>query len=321
MKSKRENDKLDYQKLLNDYTWLKEKNKIIISPDVDGFLCGLLVSYYLGWEIVGFYDGSKLLVDKDVQNWRECVFLDMEIYQKDVRSVGNHLLLYNKNKEPSTWRINFTQCINPNNLRKFDRLHDFKRKYPFGTIHFLICLLENMGKEVKISKDAIGIILYADGVFKSLMNYPENCVDWLNWLSAKELEIFKHFRDAKLSNIIHSLEEIFRSLKLPKGKLQLKKNTSDIQDKMRNFLRQLSKLTGWEINEDNWKTLNLDKLQEPIKIERDRKEGISSKKYEKVLSKPNLISFSFPSYDRLEYSIYIPVKRRSRLPSRISSSR
>ncbi|WP_181180242.1 hypothetical protein [Candidatus Thermokryptus mobilis] len=39
---------------------MKNKNKVIISPDVDGFLCGLLVSYYLDWEIVGFYDGGKI---------------------------------------------------------------------------------------------------------------------------------------------------------------------------------------------------------------------------------------------------------------------
>ena len=51
---------MDYEELIGKHTWLKNKNKVIISPDVDGFLCGLLVSYYLDWEIVGFYDGGKI---------------------------------------------------------------------------------------------------------------------------------------------------------------------------------------------------------------------------------------------------------------------
>ena len=300
------NNRLNYQSLLERYHWLKDENKsAVISPDVDGFLCGLIMSYYLNWEIIGFYDGSKMLIGKS-KDWRECIFLDMEIYQKDICSIGNHLLLYNKNQKPSTWEENFSQCINPNNLREFDKIHDFKRKYPFGTIHFLICLLENIVGNVKISEKAIGIILFADGVFKSIMNYPENCIDWLNWLNAKELKIFEYFKEAKLTDIIHSLEKIFKNLNLPNGKLRLGKitnNVSDVQNKVYRFLNQLSELTEWKVDKSKWEILNLDNLHEPIIIKRSRITKINGKKYKNELNNPKVISFSFPSYDRLEYSV------------------
>lgn len=54
----------------------KKEQKTIISPDVDGLLCGLLMSNYLDWEIVGFYDGKLICFDRE-SNISECVFLDV----------------------------------------------------------------------------------------------------------------------------------------------------------------------------------------------------------------------------------------------------
>lgn len=300
------NNKLDYQKLFEQFSWLKEANKTIISPDVDGFLCGLLVSYYLRWEIVGFYDGGRVLINKDIKDWRECVFLDMEIYQKNIRSIGNHLLLYNKNQKPQTWSDNFALCINPNNLRDFDKIHDFRKKYPFGTIHFLVCALENMGIKVYIPRNAVGIILFADGVFKNIMNYPENCIDWLEWLNAKELRIFRYFSSVKFSDVVHNLERVFMDLHLPRGKLAIKlinNNVPEFQERILKFLRQLSNWTGWVLEQNKWKNLELNNLYQPIEIKRGREQKINGRKYEKWLKKENIFSFSFPSYNRFEYSI------------------
>jgi hypothetical protein len=299
-------EQLNYEELLEKYRWPKEKNKkAVISPDIDGFLCGLLVSYYLGWEIVGLYDGGDLLIEGK-NEWKECVFIDMEIYREEVCSIGNHLLLYNKNKKPKSW-VKFRNCINPNNLRNFDKVHDFKNKYPFGTIHFLICLLSKMDVPVDISKEAIGIILFADGVFKSIMNYPENCVDWLSWLKAKELSFFNRFSETSISDIVHRLQRIFGELNLRFGKLPLKNISQDtyeeLSNKLLNLLDQLSDWTGWKLKQNCWKVLNFNNLCNPVIIKRKRAEKINNSKYQKILNTRDIISFSFPTSSRLEYSI------------------
>ena len=84
---------LDYHALLQQYPWIVEREQnCILSPDSDGLLCGLLMSHYLGWKIRGFYDG-KILTIKEGVNPQDCVFLDMEIFRPNIRSVGQHIVV------------------------------------------------------------------------------------------------------------------------------------------------------------------------------------------------------------------------------------
>ena len=93
-------NQIDYDELIKKYPWIIEKNiNCILSPDSDGLLCGLLMSHLLNWKIKGFYDGKVMLLEKGL-SVKDCVFLDMEIFRKDVRSFGHHMLLINKNKKP-----------------------------------------------------------------------------------------------------------------------------------------------------------------------------------------------------------------------------
>jgi hypothetical protein len=86
---------LDYEALLSQYPWLtSSEQKAIISPDVDGILCGLLMSHYFNWKVVGFYDGKMLALGKNIAV-PDCIFLDMDIYRNNIRSCGHHMVLYN----------------------------------------------------------------------------------------------------------------------------------------------------------------------------------------------------------------------------------
>ncbi len=77
----------------------------------------------------------------------------------------------------------YTNCIQPNNMREFDGKQDFQRKYPFGTIHLLIGILDHVLRErVEIAPDGIWPLLFTNGVLNNLFGYPENCLDWLEWL-------------------------------------------------------------------------------------------------------------------------------------------
>ena len=70
-------DVLNYQELIKKYSWILERDhNCILSPDSDGLLCGLFMSNYLNWKIVGFYDGKILIKDKKI-DLNECIFLYM----------------------------------------------------------------------------------------------------------------------------------------------------------------------------------------------------------------------------------------------------
>jgi len=207
-------DQVDYEKIVKDYPWIiKRGQNCILSPDSDGLLCGLFMSTYLDWRIKGFYDGKVMLLDKDISA-KDCVFLDMEVFRKDIKSVGHHMVQFNKKKRPSNWN-NYKNCIQPNNLRNYDGYKDFRLKYPLATIHFLIGIV---GSKIKLTipQSAICPLFYVDGVFKNLFGYPENCIDWLRYLDAKSNknnlhEIFfnEHY---SVYNLMVALKDFFTQI-------------------------------------------------------------------------------------------------------------
>ena len=166
------------------YPWLYEPYQdCILSPDCDGLLCGLMMSHFLSWKVRGFYDGKVLVCSRNVDP-ANCIFLDMEIYREQVRSVGQHMLLYNRNRPPNNWN-EFDNCFAINNLRGHDGSHDFALKYPFGTIHFLIVAL-NAKIPIYLTEQSISPLLFTDGTYHNLFRYTENSYNWLHYLRCDE---------------------------------------------------------------------------------------------------------------------------------------
>ena len=82
------NDEINVDEILVKNGWIKEeKQKCILSPDSDRLLCGLFLSHYLDWEIVGFYDGKVTLI-KD----------GLSFYDDDVNFI-NPILIRKRNKK------------------------------------------------------------------------------------------------------------------------------------------------------------------------------------------------------------------------------
>lgn len=73
-------------------------------PDTDGFLCGLFMFNVLNWSVVGFYDGKVLTLKKGEVS-KNCIYLDMEIFRSYVKSLGHHMVLYNKRNKKEISRI------------------------------------------------------------------------------------------------------------------------------------------------------------------------------------------------------------------------
>ena len=108
----------------------------------------------------------------------------MEIFRKNIRSVGQHMVLYNKKQLPENWG-NFKNCVSLNNLRGHDGYSNFSLKYPFATIHFLIAVLGTK-INIDISKESIAPLLFTDGTWMNLLGYTENSLSWLEFLRADE---------------------------------------------------------------------------------------------------------------------------------------
>lgn len=320
---------INYENLIYEYPWIKTKGqKCIISPDSDGMLCGLLMSSQLNWKVKGFYDGKILLIDKNT-NPDECIFLDIEIFRKNIRSIGHHMVNYRCDQLPSNWK-NFENSIQANNLRDFDFKHNFKEKYPFGTIHLLLAILGST-LSIPINEKGLGYLLYTDGTFKNIFNYPDNSLSWLKYLKAEEKEhiLYKIFyAEHTVMNLMENLSEIFTQLRgLNNGKrgadkIYLTKNSNgttqlrDVEKQSDNlymvskearilnskFLSLLGEITGWRFNQQHWQYNNFI-LKQFIKSEIKA----NQKKYFELLAK-NPISLAITTTTRVEYTIEGPDK-------------
>lgn len=320
-------ESINYTELINHSPWVIEQNQhCIISPDSDGLLCALFMSQHLGWKVKGFYDGKVMLLDKNTHA-NECVFLDMEIFRKSIKSIGHHLVLYNKNDKPNNW-ANYSNCIQPNIFRDYDQCHDFRLKYPLATIHLLVCIV---GSKIKLTipESAICPLFFTDGTFNVLFSYPENVLNWLQYLNAhEESNPLKYiFENEKYSTftLMKAMDEFFRqrdeiSEKNERGD-RLRISTKDgapfniveegdscslredAVERIVRFIKLLSSQTGWEYNSKSW-------IWDSLKLYKFKKgiiENLNNKKY-LALMKKNPISVAMTRGKTIEYTLETPDK-------------
>lgn len=310
---------LDYHDLVARHPWVTERDQsCILSPDSDGLLCGLLMSHYLGWQIRGFYDGKVLAIEEGMSP-QNCVFLDIEIFRPNIRSVGQHMVTYDKADLPPNWS-NFDNCIAANNLRNYDFKNDFKLKYPLGTVHLLLSIL-GQSRNIPISKIAVGPLLYTDGTFKNQFNYPENCLSWLDFLGANNPNnpLQKIFLDRHFSTyeLMVELKDLFAEINTIGGgkrggdKIKISDSRGNIANidsrthllesvtktHAETFLSMLSDKTGWTFNAARWSW-------GPYRTVKFRKGSIKPGKARyKALFAQNPISLAIISRNSIEYTI------------------
>ena len=256
---------IDYKKIISEYPWITSRDqKAILSPDMDGLLCGLLMSHYLNWSIVGFYDGKFLLL-KEKFSTKSCIFLDMEILRKNIRSIGHHMNVHNFDELPVDYNDCMLSCINPNQIRGFDRIHKFPQKYPLGTIHLLMYILETEYPGlVKIRKEGLTPIFFADGVWKILFKYTSNVLDWFYylhsdreadwWLKLKQLSVIDLIKD--IENLLKKFKKIEPNNKNWYGHIDISVFPKQ-KDLLFDVLELLSRLIGWKHDREKWDLYDL----------------------------------------------------------------
>ena len=176
------------------------EKKCIINTDLDGLISGMLLQKFLNWKIVGFScccgkPNDELWLQDNNENIEDCVFVDLPVCVPNIPVIDQHFVLFDRS---SIAKYNSTNNkLNPNVMR--ERLFkndsgscEYTKKYPFGTAHFILAVLENLGIITKDfvfdfnkklgSFDLADLVLRADRVIGNTYQYTPNCFDWSDWI-------------------------------------------------------------------------------------------------------------------------------------------
>jgi len=173
---------------------LKNNNKIIINTDLDGVLSGLLLKQYANCEIVGFSNSAnKVWINpKKINSIYDAVYIDLYVPESSVTCIDQHIIgaddlhngLISKNKNKLNPNLQLSRSHTPPSV--------YKNKYPLGTVHFIISLLEKDGVNIDLdlAKGVSGQINLADLILRAddamhttvATTFKENADTWWTWL-------------------------------------------------------------------------------------------------------------------------------------------
>ncbi len=170
------------------------KNKpIIINTDLDGIISGLFLQKYLNCKIIGFSNSAeKIWLQTDFKNFKNVCFVDMFVANPDIICIDQHIISVDEKHHKKL--VKNPNKINPNllNLRFFLPDSSYYKKYPFGTVHFIMALLEKEGFDLsgidlfkkRHNVTLIDLILRADDTMKTTIDskYINNADEWWKWL-------------------------------------------------------------------------------------------------------------------------------------------
>lgn len=178
----------------------KKNKKCIVNADIDGIISGMLLQHFLNWRVVGYSsccgkEDDELWLEDKKEDLKDCVFVDLPVSVPNYSVIDQHFVLFD---EDGVVKADTEQNkLNPNIMKKklFSNSSgecEYTSKYPFGTAHFVLALLENLNiidenYRINLSKkifsfDLADLFLRADRVIGNTSHYTSNCLDWANWM-------------------------------------------------------------------------------------------------------------------------------------------
>lgn len=179
---------------------------IVINTDIDGFLSGMILQKYYDCKIVGFSNSRESIwLTPEIPSILSPVYIDIFVNRARVHCIDQHIVAYNNRHIDQL--LSYGTKLNPNldiSRRAFQNIpsgETYYKKYPFGTVHYLISLMQMDGIDVEFNdlyttKEVIGIdhntysiqpgqvLLRADdALYSSLGPYRENANEWWDRLS------------------------------------------------------------------------------------------------------------------------------------------
>lgn len=174
-----------------------ENPDIIINTDIDGILSGILLCHYCGCKVAGFSNSKETVWLRDgIDSVYQPVYIDMFVPRLDVCCVDQHIVSVNDQHHRLFVAAGTKISPQLDRHRLFER-NDYKAKYPFGVVHYVIARLEHEGVQVdfpdlqtlvdtNLNIRLGDLLLRADDAMKTTLhsNYMANARDWWNWLMA-----------------------------------------------------------------------------------------------------------------------------------------
>jgi len=254
---------------------LREPHPMVISPDIDGYICAAFLHHFYNWQLVGVFTLNALYLNSQLSptpaesqeqleqqlSTQEVVFVDHDINHPGIVSIGHHILNWSSRTEPGRHEI--ATSLNPN-LWSGITVADFKSKYPFGSIHLL--LAASQGISQKPSRRFVALLLHVDSTLRNALNYQENALWWLRWLRAHEensplqplCRVLRAFNPVLSLQELQALGHDFERIGLEPGKQGVVDDPTDEsqRQKMERFFTYISNLTGWKVPSlPNFKTV------------------------------------------------------------------
>lgn len=234
---------------------------MIISLDFDGFLSALFLAYYSRWEVIGYYNDETLWVPNNFhlpEDLDKVVFVDADINRRNIKSIGHHVLKWSPETATPEHDGQGAQSLNPN-LETGVTVQRFNEKYPFATIHFLVSIYYAMKKGIKPSKHPLflPVLLHPDSTLKNAINYPQNCLNWIEALGGSDREdaplypICKILARTSFQKIYMAMKELYLKIEQLGFKEASQCEIKDPMDreeygKMQKVIQLLAEVTGWQ---------------------------------------------------------------------------
>lgn len=151
---------------------------MVIGNDLDSVISACFLKSRFGWDVAAVYDYKTLWYSADEENFINKFFeghyaaIDLDIYHPSIFSLGHHILEQNS----ADVLTGHARSLNPNLIRGMN-VSNFKRKYPLGTIHFLVWLFG----ESDLSRQAKFMMWLADSAFINAQShrFSKNAVEWV----------------------------------------------------------------------------------------------------------------------------------------------
>ena len=306
---------IDPRQYLQDYIE-KRGGPIAVSPDLDGWMTGLVLTNLCCCTVVAVYNNRQLAFRKGA-NLFDVVYTDIDIADKRFISIGHHMPFYSKDYEPDWYHPQSIQLNKEAGIYMSGKSpYDFAFKYPCSTTLFLLWLLDHPFH--KMDKWGQYLISQADGTLNNFGKYAHSVNNWITLMFGEyvnpigeidryaDLRFTPKYRDMRRNTI--------QSPGKGQGKGIEKIQTIDVGDngvlreRHREFIHQIGDAIGFPYDPARWQcwdNMNLLRLASFSYNSQNRQndETTMVETIKTLIRRTDIVSMIFPNTNRIDYTV------------------
>lgn len=305
--------------ILQQYEWLQSNKteNVVMGDDLDAALATVLyLSKNPNATLIGIYVAyERLFFNTNLSKTElaNSVFIDLDICHWRCRSLGHHIVRMSNSNQLRGLK----NSCNPNEIvgRSIDK--QYTKKYPLGTVHFLMWLYD-----APIPTElAEALIWLADSSFINGQSHKfrDNVAQWLAEMPTKTLTAgFDKIDTPAFEITIEAVQQHLQTQGFEKGKGQAtsrhreltgfqcqpkaKANEAEIKDYVFRLITTVKNITNWQIDD---KQINLGNMQcfNGLRRSGTVEETLKNTNLDDFLTSNNVFSYAFPYRDNINFTV------------------